>query len=243
MPSIAGNRNAFYRSDSNVKMLPRLTVVCLLAVAGCQQPGPEVNFVGGLGAMDLGDEGGFDSVIDGPRLGGQFSLGLDGPLADVDGNGSGPRVGGRLGFSGTYRDLGDRDVAGEPLLQIEDYVGLSVISPQVTAAYRQYLGGNAYDGGAFYVQPGVGAGLGIGILNFGSRLEFGDNTLATDSGDSETDVAFAVQPFLRLGYDTGATVVGFEAGYLWSGVDFDDDLGRDASQAYGGLFVGIRLGR
>lgn len=192
--------------------------------------------------MDLDEEGGFESAIDGPRFAGLVGISIDTPLGDIDGNGSGPRIGGRLHTGYSQRDLSSRRVAGEPLLEIEDYVSLALVAPQVTLSYRQYLSGNTYDGDGLFIEPGIGGGLGFGILSFGSRLDFGNDTLSEDIDDTETSTSYAVQPYLRLGYEGEAAIFGFEGGYLMTGVDFDDDLGQDGTVAYGGLFVGLRIG-
>lgn len=220
----------------------------MLGVVGCatdrlDRP-PEVSFVAGLGAVELDGEGDFpdDPIIgDDPQFSGRFAVGFDVPIVDVDGMGSGPRVGGRLGFTFTREEIGERHVAGEPLLEIEDYIGLTLITPQVTGTYRQYIGNDA-DDGAFFLEPGLGLGPAIGVMTFGSDLEFGDDTIGSDVGDTETEVGLGVQPFLRAGYDTSTVLIGAEGGFLWTGLNYEDDLGTDPREWYLGLFLSIKLG-
>ena len=217
----------------------------LLALAGCNGPRPpEVVVVGGFGAIDLDGEGDFpdDPIIDTPRFSGRIGVGFEGHAADTDGYGSGPRLGGRFNFSYTRESFDDRSVAGEPFLEIEDYVDLSLFTPQVIVSYRQVFAGDA-DFGGWYVEPGVGVGPTIGTIGFGSTLEFGDSPVATDLDDTETEVGFGVNPFARIGYDTGSVLFGAEGGYLWTNLNFDDDLGRDPSEWYVGFHLGIKIGR
>lgn len=216
-----------------------LTAIALVAGCGGPRP-PEIQFVAGLGATDMQGEGGFVPAIDGPEFSGRLSVGGDGALADTDGNGSGPRLGGRIGFTYTQQDFRSRNVAGEPLLEIDDFIGLSLVTPQLVFSYRQMLGGDA-DFGGLFLEPGIGGGLAIGTLSFGSEFEFGNDPIGRDISDYETELSFGVQPFLRFGYDSGSLLVGAEGGYLWTGLNFEDDLGRDVDEWYVGFFLGVKL--
>jgi hypothetical protein len=57
----------------------------------------------------------------------------------------------------------------------------------------------------FYLEPGVGVGAMIGVVDF-----FG----------SEEDTEFSVRPFLRAGYETPTWTAGIEVGYQFSSLDF-----------------------
>jgi hypothetical protein len=215
----------------------------ILLVAGCRSVSPpDIVFAAGLGGVDLEEENGLESAIDGPRISGRFDVAAAGTVAETDDLGSGPRLGGRLGFAYARRDLGDRSIAGEPLLEIEDFVDLFLFTPQITASFKQYFGSEIYAAEGWFIEPGVGVGPAIGSLSFGEQLEFGNDPIASDVDDTETQISWGVQPYLRLGYDTPSATFGLEGGYLFTGLDFDDDLGRDASQWYVSLVAGIRLG-
>ena len=218
-----------------------------LGLAGCSSDldrPAELNFGIGLGAVELDGEGDFpdDPIIgDGPQFSGRFNVGVEVPVVDVDGNGSGPRLGGRLGVTYAREDVGSRNVAGEPLLEIEDFVDLALYTPQFVATYRQYFGNDA-DDGAFFLEPGVGIGPAVGVMGFGSDFQFGNSTLGRDIGDTETEVGLGIQPFLRVGYDTGPVILAGEGGVLFTNLNYEDDLGRDPREAYLGFFLGIKLG-
>ncbi len=224
-----------------LRLLPCL--IPLAVLIGCADGvGPEIDFGAGIGGLDLEDEGGFESVIDGPRASGRFAVSGSGTVAVTDDFGSGPRIGGRVGFSYARRDLGGSRVAGEPLLTVDDFVDLLIVSPQVTASYRQYLGGADYFGEGWFVEPGLGLGPTFGYLSFGSQLEFADDVLSSDVEETEDAFGLGVEPYARLGYAGDGFVGGVEGGYLYTTLNFDDDLGQDANQWYIGFFVGVRLG-
>jgi len=196
----------------------------------------------GLGEISLDDEAGFTNVFGDGSFSGRLELQGSVALVDVDGFGSGPRLGGRLGFGYAREDLGERSVAGEPFLNIEDYADLLLVTPQLTGSYRQYFPFDRRDNGLF-VEPGVGVGPAFGFLSFGEQLEFGDDVLATEVDSTEDDASWGVQPYLRAGFAGEKVLIGAEGGYLVTGLDFDDDLGADASQWYVGIVVAARLGR
>ena len=200
---------------------------------------PEVTALLGYSRVDL-EEGraGLEPIID-DRGGGRFSVGIEGPIAESD-NGSGFRIGGRLVTSYYRQPLGGRFVADEPLLTIDEFVGLSVVSPQFVASYLAVAGYR--EEGAFFVEPGVGVGPSIGTLSFGSELQFGDRPVGTDVNDTETQVGFGVNPFLRLGYAAERFRIGAEGGYQLNTFGFDDALGDEPKEWYVGLFFGVRLG-
>jgi hypothetical protein len=234
-----GVANLFRRSiGSAIVALP--AAGGLIGCAG--DPPPELGVVVGLGAIDSDQEGALPPVIDGPQVSGRFAINFDGNVANVDDRGSGPRLGFRFGFSGAREDLDERRVAGEPFLTIEDYAAIGLFTPQGTLGYRQYFSGDAYYGGVF-LEPGVGVGPVIGTLTFGSDLEFGNDTIANDIDDTETQIGLGVQPHVRLAYDGGTGIVGLEGGYLFTTLDFDDNLGDNFTEWYIGLFAALRLGR
>ena len=210
------------------------------SLAGCAGGhGPEFNFMLGYSHVEQDSSGPFEPFVD-DQGGARVSLGMDGPVAVVDDNGSGPRLGGRVAISGYRDNIGDRVVAGEPLLEIEEFVDLALFTPQFVASYRQVIG-DVEAGGAF-IEPGVGLGLTIATLSFGSNLEFGDGPIGTDIDEQETEVGLAVNPFLRGGYTRGSLVIGVEGGYQWASLEFDDDLGADPAEWYIGVFFGVQLG-
>ena len=221
-----------------------LTFVAL--AGGCQARGyqrpAEFNLMLAGGATDLDGEGGFEPVIDGPQFSGRIGAGFTAPAADFDGLGSGIRIGGRVGFTATREEFGDRPADDTGFLEIEDFIDLTLISPQITVSYRQQLTGDA-DLGGLFIEPGIGGGAAVGILSFGQDLEFGNDTIGRDVDDTETEVGFSVQPYLRFGYDTGELLLAAEGGYMWTDVDFEDDLGADPREAYVGFHLGIKIGR
>ncbi len=219
-----------------VKARLLLLGLAALPLLGCQpRAGVNINFLLGYSHVDQDESGGVEPVIDG-KGGGRLAFGADAPIGDNPGQ-SGLRLGGRLAFSVYRQNLGDRNVAGEPQLEIEDYLELLMISPQFVASYRQVVGDPRR--GAAFIEPGVGLGFGIGVLTAGSDLTFGDAVIGTDYGDSETEVGPTINPYLRGGAYLGRALVGIEAGYQWSWLEFDG-LGKDPSEWYVGLFVAFR---
>ena len=228
----------------HVSRLASLALLLFVASAvwGCAgDRGPELNVVIGYADLTQDSQGGFEPIVD--NQGGlRTSVGIDGPVLLTDeSNGSGLRLGGRFAFSGYREDLGDRVVAGEPLLEIEEFADLGIFAPMATASYRQVFG-DPDAGGAAFIEPGIGAGLSVGVLSFGSELQFGDRVIGSDIDESQTEVSYVLNPFMRGGYTSGQFAIGLEGGYQWTGLEFDDDLGVDAREWYLGLFFGFRLG-
>lgn len=219
-----------------LRRLPVLVLLLLIGTTGCSAP-PELNFLAAVSHIEQDETvDGFPPLVD-DEVGGRFAVGVEGPLQDEH---TGPRLGGRLAF-GVYReDLADRPVAGEPLLTIDEFADLSIITPQLVSSYRVLFG--YPEEGAFFVEPGLGAGLAVGVLSFGSDLEFGDQIIGTDIDESQTEVSWALSPFLRLGYAADRLRIGAEGGYQWTGLEFDDGLGADAREWYIGFFFGVQLG-
>lgn len=212
--------------------------LCLLA-GGCQRGQPvQVNFLLGYAHLDQEDSGGFEPVID-SKDGVRAAFAADVPVAGSP-NGSGFRLGGRLSMSSFTEDLGDRTVAGEPDLEIEEFLDLTIFAPQFVASYRQLIG-DPHDGGAAFIEPGLGVGLAVAMMTSGSRLTFGDSIVGSDVGDTDTELGVSLNPFVRGGYAWSRFLLGLEGGYEWSSVEFED-LGSDPTQWYVGLFFAMRIG-
>lgn len=225
-----------------LRLSPCLGIPLLLCVVGCRQtPGLEVEFAAALAEVRQDPQEGFAPLVD-DQLGGRVSFGLSAPVVRTDDVNSGLRLGGRLAGSFFRDKVSSRSVAGEPLLEIEDFANLSLLSPQLLVGYRQIFGDPDY-GTAAFIEPGVGLGPTVGIHSFGSDLQFGDRTLSTDTFDTETDVSWSVNPYLRLGIASDVIFFGAEGGYEWTGLDFDDRLGQDARLWYVGLFFAVRVGQ
>src|SRR5688500_10956477 len=217
-----------------------MVLSAVLALAGCADGRrPQFNFMLGYSHVEQDSVGGFETFV-GDEDGARVALGMDGLVRESDDNGSGLRMGGRIAISGYREDIGDRVVAGEPLLEIEDFVDLGLFTPQFVSSYRQVFG-DIETGGAF-IEPGVGLGVTIATMSFGSNLEFGDRPIGTDIDDQETEVGLSFNPFLRGGYARGSLFIGLEGGYQWASLEFDDDLGADPAEWYVGIFFGVQLG-
>ena len=223
--------------------LIRAVPLALLALVGCSSTaGPEVNIlVAYSNAQQDDNDLALPPIID-TKSGGRTAVGIQGPIEGTgDGNGNGLQIGGRVAVSYYRQDIGDRSVAGEPLLTIEDFADLTVVAPMATVSYRTVFG-DPYDGG-FLVEPGIGAGLAVGTVSYGSEFQFGNDPLSVDSGnDRDTDVSYVVNPFLRLGYGNERFAIAAEGGYQFTGLEFNDGLGKNASEWYVGLFFGVRIG-
>ena len=227
-----------------MKPYPLTALLCLTAAGCARNVRPEFNLFGGYSNVQQDDSSSLYPPIVDTKGGGRFAVGLQGPVGQGDYNdsGAGLQLGGRVSFSYYRQDVGERRVAGEPLLTIQDYSDLSVILPQATVSYRGVFG-DPYDG-AFFVEPGVGVGPAVGVAGFNSELQFDDNTLAVDNGyDYQTKLSYGVNPFLRLGYANDRLTLGGEGGYQFTGLDFDQGLGKNAREWYVGLFVGVRVGQ
>ena len=226
-----------------MRYVPALLFPLALLLAGCRA-GPEINVTGAYAYVEQdSNDTLLDPIVD-SKGGGRFSVGVQVPVGgSADGyDGNGFQVGGRFAASYYRQDIGERRVGGEPLLTVQDYSDLSIFAPMATVSYRAVVG-DPYDGG-FFVEPGVGVGFAVGYTSFGSELQFDDDPLAYNNGnDDDTDVSYAVNPFLRLGYANERFAFGGEGGYQWTGLDFGRGLGQDAREWYVGLFFGVRVGQ
>lgn len=211
-----------------------------LALAGCAGgTGPQANFMLGYAHVEQDEQQGFEPIVS-DQGGVRTAVGIDGPVALADDNGSGLRLGGRFAISSFTEDLDERTVAGEPLLEIEDFVDLAVFVPQFTASYRQVIG-DRFEGAGF-IEPGLGVGPAIGVLSFGSDLEFGDTAIGRDIDETESEVGLALSPFLRGGYTTEFFAIGLEGGYQWTTIEFEHALGENPREWYVGVFFAVQLG-
>jgi hypothetical protein len=218
-----------------------LFVFLSLALGGCagRQPPVHFNVMLGYAHTELEESGGFEPILD-DRDGARVAVGADVPTMGTSVNGSGLRLGGRMSVSWLRDNQGERFLDDEPLLVVEDFIDLTMFTPQVVASYRQVIGDP--DAGAAFIEPGVGLGLAVATMSFGSDLEFGDDLVGTDIQDRERDVGFAVSPFLRGGFTRGRYLIGLESGYEWTSISFDHDLGDDPTQWYLGIFLSVELG-
>lgn len=225
-------------------MLFKLTLplAILLALAGCSHDsGVEFELVGALAHVEQDDQEEFAPFID-DQFGGRFSVGFTAPVVRTDDFDSGLRLGGRFAGSFFREELNSRNVGGEPLLEVEDFANLSLLSPQLIVGYRQLLG-NPDHGATLFLEPGVGLGPTIGIHTFGSDLQFADRTLSSDTFDTETEVSWSLNPYLRLGAAVDGIFIGAEGGYEWTGLEFDDRLGENARAWYLGIYLSVNVGQ
>ena len=216
-----------------------LAIAVSALLAGCSVRHPQMNFLMAYSEVEMTQQSAtFPPIVD-DKGGGMFSIGGDGAVGKIAENGSSFRLGGRLPTSFYHEEISDRIVAGEPDLEIEEFVDLMLFTPELTASYRQILGNPKQ--GAF-IEPGVGLGVSVGNLLFGSELQFGDDTIGVDYDEDEWEVGFAVTPFLRGGVALDRVLVGVEGGYRWSTLDFDAPFGKDPSEWYAGVFLAVTLG-
>ena len=117
---------------------------------------------------------------------------------------------------------------------IEGDEQLLLITPELQLSWRQPLFRRWFVEG--------GAGVGVVIANYqadGITLELED----LDDVD-EWAVGFGVRPFVRAGYAWDRLLLGVEASYRWTNLEFDDDdldVEGDLDQLMVGGFIGIRL--
>jgi hypothetical protein len=96
------------------------------------------------------------------------------------------------------------------------------------------IGYHAPLGDHWFIEPSVGVGPAIGVFILGEdrgRWWHDDNAY-----DDHVRAGFAVQPALQVGYEWGHFGVGAEASYLWTHMDFGDDIGGDITELYAGGF-------
>lgn len=222
--------------------LDPLGIPLLLTLAGCSRDaGVEFEILAALAQVEQDDQEGFEPVVD-DQFGGRLSVGFSAPVARTDDSGSGVRLGGRFAASFFREALSSRNVGGEPLLEVEDFANLTLLSPQLIVGYRQLLGDPDH-GVVMFVEPGVGVGPTIGLHTFGSDFEFANETLSTDTFDRETEVSWSLNPYLRLGAAGDGIFIGAEGGYEWTGLEFDDRLGQNARAWYLGLYLSVNVGQ
>ena len=96
---------------------------------------------------------------------------------------------------------------------------LFLITPELLLSWRQPLGDR------FYLEPGVGVGAVIGVL---------------DAFGTETDVGYSVRPFLRAGYDAARWSAGVEVAYRFGQLDLGGGS-SDLDNLNIGAFVSFEL--
>lgn len=109
-----------------------------------------------------------------------------------------------------------------------------MITPELQLSWRQPIFSRWFVEG--------GAGLGAVIANYqADGISFDLDDL--DDVD-EWAVGFGVRPFVRAGYAWDRLLLGVEASYRWTNLEFDDDdidVEGDLDQFMVGGFIGIRL--
>ena len=213
-------------------------ILFAVLVAGCRATDPHFNIVAAYGEVETEQQGLIAPVFN-DKGGGVFSMGADSAVGKVAENGSGLMLGGRIGLSAYREDISERIVAGEPQLTIEEFADLLLITPQATASYRQVFGDRRR---GVFIEPGVGVGVTVAEMLFGSEFQFGDDPVGVDYGEDEWEFGFSVSPFLRGGLVLDRLLIGVEGGYQWSFLEFDAPLGADPSEWYAGAFIAIKLG-
>jgi len=130
--------------------------------------------------------------------------------------------------------LFEEDGDAGDLLDITGDEQLLLITPELQLSWRQPIVRHWFVEG--------GAGFGAVIANYqADGISFDVDDL--DDVD-EWAVGLGVRPFLRAGYAWDRLILGVEASYRWTNLEFDDediDVEGDLDQWMIGGFVGIRL--
>lgn len=162
----------------------------------------------------------------------EFALGLGASLLNTEGNELGDDVGPwaevrfsiaplpklqplRLGFGLEFSYQSEKV---ESAISSET-ADLFLITPEVQLSWRQSLGER------FYVEPGVGVGALIGVVDL-----FG----------AQEDTEFSARPFVRFGYQTWNWSGGIEVGYQFSSLDFGGGS-SDVQNLNIGAFIAFRF--
>jgi hypothetical protein len=171
---------------------------------------------------------------DGVRLEPRYSFALWRERPEV-------RLGFGLGLSTFYEEndsdasegggFGDGGFIFEPADQFEQ---LTLIVPEFQLSWRQPIGPQQRSD-HFWAEAGVGVAPVIGNYRNGDAA-FGE--LFTDQ--SRWDCNVGVRPFLRAAWQRKNWLLGAEASYLWTNLDFGDGLNGDVQEIYAGLFIGYR---
>src|SRR5688572_7109391 len=135
------------------------------------------------------------------------------------------RLGVGIGFAFFY----DEEDTGETVggfADVEDFEQISLIVPELQATWRQPVHEN------WFVEGGVGVGAVIGNFRAGQVI-FDD---LFDEDVSDWDLGFGVRPLVRVGYTKPGWVAGLEGSYLFTDLDFGNDLGGSIEELYIGLF-------
>ena len=127
------------------------------------------------------------------------------------------RAGVGVGLGYFAQDVDFEVLGGEVTISEE----LFLITPEALLSWRQPLG----DSAKLYVEPGVGVGAVIGVIDV-----FG----------SEGGGGYSVRPFVRLGYQWEKISAGVEAAYRFGHLDFDSG-GGDVQNLSFSAFVAFAL--
>jgi hypothetical protein len=139
------------------------------------------------------------------------------------------RIGSAIGVS-----LYEEEAEDNELFELEGDEELLLITPELQLSWRQPIFRRWFVEG--------GAGVGAVIANYQAD---GIDLDAEDLDDiDEWAVGFGVRPFVRAGYALDRLLLGVEASYRWTNLEFDDDeidVEGDLDQFMVGGFVGLRF--
>lgn len=89
----------------------------------------------------------------------------------------------------------------------------------------------------FFIQPSLGVGLAVGQYRTGHVHHWHHDDFAEEDDDRDiTHANLALRPKIQIGYAREHWGVGVEASYLWTHLHFDDGIGGDVGELYGGAF-------
>jgi hypothetical protein len=219
---------------------PLLTSLCVVgfftAARGAQaQPGPGSEIAFTLSYADLAAELDADA----------FGFGL-GDIDDFTGLDDATGIAGEIRFTRPFFvkqlrigsaigvSLYEEDAEDNDLFELEGDEELLLITPELQLSWRQPIFRRWFVEG--------GAGVGVVIANYqadGIEADLGD----LDDID-EWAIGLGVRPFVRAGYAFDRLLLGVEASYRWTNLEFDDgdlDVEGDLDQFMIGGFVGVRF--
>jgi hypothetical protein len=174
---------------------------------------------------------------------GYAKVNIDGANAsDLDGNDTSaaevrfkftqPKLGNwRLGFAlnvvDTWEDTDPYVIDGKAYID-DPYKEFYMLSPMFSLGYQVPLGSH------WFIEPSVAVGPSIGVFILGE--DHGQWWDDDNAYDDHVRVGVAVQPALQVGYEWDHFGLGAEVSYLWTHLDFGDDIGGDISVFYAGGF-------
>ncbi len=89
----------------------------------------------------------------------------------------------------------------------------------------------------FFIEPSMGVGLAVGTYRVGHVHRWRHDDFEEDDDDRDiTRANIALRPKIQIGYARDHWAVGLEASYLWTHLHFDDGIGGDVGELYGGAF-------